>query len=128
MSPQQFARLTDAFVSVEMAKQRQSLGGDEVANLFHHVGGRLYAVIVQETNGVNLSYVDKDIFTGVYSSKGGICMKEEEWDNLMLHSATLRGEVEELDTARACTYDEDHQNQPGMINCIECTPFGDFCI
>ena len=93
--------------------------------LQHHIGGAYVSV----TTGY--SCVDLRKFYQPYDSKDsqvkptrrGMALRLDEWATLCHLIATINAAYPSLGNAVPCYYGDDHVNQQGWLDCIECHPF-----
>lgn len=105
--------------SVELIKTHQPV------EYYQHVGGKIYVTISKDFKYVNLRKYflpksgEKELPTRI-----GIALRLSEWDMLIEKIKELHKELPELSVAKPCFDKEDHQNQQGYLDCLECNPFG----
>ncbi|CAC5362330.1 CASP2 [Mytilus coruscus] len=61
----------------------------------------------------------------IVSTKEGISLTYEKWEALKGTFPEVRESVPELETTTPCILSEDHQNQEGMLRCLNCNPFAE---
>lgn len=90
-----------------------------------HIGGGVYVSINPGYSTVDIRHFWKpeDAVKPVPTRKG-VTLNRQKLSRLLQATQELRECVPELNDTDLCAFSESHQNQLGMLNCPECTPFG----
>lgn len=89
-----------------------------------HVSGPVFVQLNSPFWTVHIREWYKDAKTGKTNpTHRGIVLKHGEWDRLMKLSEEINKAIPEIANTRPCAYEDDHQNQTGMLMCKECNPF-----
>ena len=111
-------QLDDMERSVDLLKASQPV------DFYRHIGGRYYVSISKAFRCVNIRrYFLPPNAVKERPTRSGIALKLDEWDLLLLKIRELQECLPELKTAKPCYSRDDHANQLGYLNCIECNPF-----
>jgi len=101
--------------------------GVEGVKIQHHIGGANY---ISVTSGYRC--VDFRKFYRPYDAKDdgeikptrkGVALRFEEWTDLCSLVNTIMTTYPSLKDAQPCYYGDDHMNQIGWLECLECHPF-----
>ena len=91
-----------------------------------HIGGGLYAVVNKEFKLVHLrQYWNPPGTSDICPTKVGVAIKLDQWYALVEDFKQIRERFQELKDAKVCYQSDDHANQMGYMECLECTPFGE---
>ena len=101
--------------------------GDQNVKCMHHIGGAYYVNVTSGFHCVDLrmfyqSYDAKDD-TSIKPTKRRVALRLNEWSSLCTLIDTINASHPTLASAQPCYYDDDHMNQHGWLNCVECHPF-----
>ncbi|XP_061181408.1 uncharacterized protein LOC133189944 [Saccostrea echinata] len=100
----------------------QNRSGEEMK---WHIGGGVYVSITPGYNTLDIRHYWKpaDAQEPVPTRKG-VTLNRHKLTKLLSAVEEVRECVPELNDTELCAFSESHQNQLGMLNCPECTPFG----
>jgi hypothetical protein len=90
-----------------------------------HIGGGVYVSITPGYSTVDVRHFWKpdDALEPVPTRKG-VTLNKHKFARLLEAVEEVHECVPELNDTEFCAFSESHQNQLGMLNCPECTPFG----
>ena len=90
-----------------------------------HIGGGVYVSITPGYTTVDIRHFWKpdDALEPVPTRKG-VTLNKHKLVRLLEAVNEVHECVHELNDTELCAFSESHQNQLGMLNCPECTPFG----
>ncbi|XP_048748519.2 uncharacterized protein LOC125660756 [Ostrea edulis] len=90
-----------------------------------HIGGGVYVSITPGYTTVDIRHFWKpdDALEPVPTRKG-VTLNKHKLTRLLQAVGEVQQCVPELNDSEFCAFSESHQNQLGMLNCPECTPFG----
>jgi Transcriptional Coactivator p15 (PC4) len=89
-----------------------------------HLGGKCYISVTTGFACVDIrEYYFNRATKEVKPCKKGIALRISEWVALKDVVQQLNKKHAVLANARPCTYQSDHNNLEGALNCIECHPF-----
>ncbi|KAK3108066.1 hypothetical protein FSP39_000533 [Pinctada imbricata] len=89
-----------------------------------HLGGGVFAKIHPDYPNVNIRHFWKpENSAGPVPTKKGVILNRFRYNNLLEGMKKIQEVVPELMNIEPCPYSDDHQNQQGMLDCKECTPF-----
>lgn len=89
-----------------------------------HIGHNFYVTVSSPWQCVDIRERFLDGEGKLRSTRRGINLRVPEWEKLKSCVAEIVQVVPELSAARPCYFEEDHMNQVGMLNCVECNPNG----
>jgi hypothetical protein len=114
----------------EIDRNVNLLKADQPVEYCQHIGGKYYVTISRGMKCVNIRrYFIPPNSTKELPTRSGIALRLDEWETLISTIHDLHRTLPELKAARPCYASEDHANQLGYLNCVECNPFGaDFTI
>jgi len=94
--------------------------------LQHHIGGAYYISVTSGYSCVDVRkfYQPYDSKDGqIKATKRGVALRFDEWVTLCQLIDTVNAAYPSLADAQPCYYGDDHMNQLGWLNCLECHPF-----
>ena len=95
------------------------------SELTWHLGGGVNATISPLYPTIDIRHFWKPQFEDKpIPTRKGIVLTRKRFEKLQGVIQIIRDFVPELDRTVPCMMNDDHQNQEGMLNCPECTPFG----
>ena len=90
-----------------------------------HIGGGVYVSITPGYNTVDIRHFWKpDDALELIPTRKGVTLNKHKLTRLLQAIEEMQQCVPELNDTELCAFSESHQNQLGMLNCPECTPFG----
>ena len=90
-----------------------------------HLGGGVYVSITPGYATVDVRHFWKpDDAVEPVPTRKGVTLNKQKLARLLEVVEEVRECVPELNDTELCAFSESHQNQLGMLNCPECTPFG----
>lgn len=90
-----------------------------------HVGGGVFVSLSPNNPTVDIRHFWKpDDATQPVPTKKGVTLNRNKLARLGFAVEEMHEYVPELKDVELCMLSESHQNQLGMLNCPECTPFG----
>ena len=92
----------------------------------HHIGGAYYISVTSGYSCVDVRkfYQPYDSKDGqIKATKRGVALRFDEWVTLCQLIDTVNAAYPSLADAQPCYYGDDHMNQLGWLNCLECHPF-----
>ncbi len=110
--------------TVDEAIEQLRSGAD--TNMRAHIGGRC---MISVKTGIDRIDVRKFwMFNAVDGqqerpTRSGIALNFFEWGRLKAHITDMHAHVPEAANAKPCYDGDDHANQLGFVNCLECNPF-----
>ena len=91
-----------------------------------HLGKGVYVTVNRVYPTVDVRQRWKVPDTGdVVPTKKGISLTYDKWESLKETFPEVRQAVPNLEESVPCIFNDDHQNQEGMLQCSLCNPFGD---
>ena len=106
----------------DIEKYLQSRSGEETK---WHIGGGVYVSITPGYTTVDIRHYWKpDDALEPIPTRKGVTLNKHKLTKLLKAIEKVRECVPELNDTDLCAFSESHQNQLGMLNCSECTPFG----
>jgi len=96
-------------------------GGD--VKLQQHIGGGHYVSVTPGYRCVDIRWFFQPHGTEIKPTKRGVALRLDEWTTLCQHVDDINKTFPSLGSAQHCYYDDDHMNQLGWLNCMECHPF-----
>lgn len=110
--------IEDVERSVDLLKANQPVDYNQ------HVGGGYYVSVNKDFKCVNIRrYFLPPNATKELPTRCGIALRLSEWDTLLVKVRELQERLPELKIVKPCYSSDDHANQIGYLNCIECNPF-----
>jgi len=107
----------------EVDKSVTALGSKEAVNTRIHVGGGYYVSVTSGFQCVDMRrFYLRD--GKLKPTREGVALRLSEWTDLCGLMQTISDARPKLGAAIPCYLAEDHQNQLGWLECIECNPFG----
>jgi hypothetical protein len=110
----------------ELDEELKQLNSDEIYKVSKgsyrsHLGGGIYASVQAPFNGIDIRryFIPEGMQTEV-PTKNGIFIPNSQWAKLKIKLNEVISTNPELSLVETCF----HQNQIGMIECRECSPFG----
>ena len=95
----------------------------EKADLKHHLGGNWHVSVTQGFPCVDIrKFWLPDGDSAIRATRKGIALKFTEFQKLVEAVPVLDQHVPELLQVNPCYKQDDHQNQLGMLGCVECNP------
>lgn len=90
-----------------------------------HIGGGVYVSITPGYTTVDIRHFWKpdDALEPVPTRKG-VTLNNQKLTRLLQVVEEVHQCIPELNDIELCAFSESHQNQLGLLNCPECTPFG----
>ena len=119
-----WAALRQCVDDVNTAVKTMREGGD--VKMQHHIGGAYYVSVTSGYSCVDLRkfYQPYDSKDGqIKPTKRGVALRFDEWSTLCQLIATINDSYPSLANTVPCYYNDDHMNQLGWLNCVECHPF-----
>lgn len=115
-----FIRMVD-----EIERHVDLLKAGQCVELHLHIGGAYYATISKGFKCVDIRryFIPKDT-TKEIPSRIGIALRIPEFENLLVKIREIQEKIPALKLLKPCYSRDDHANQQGYIECIECNPFG----
>ncbi|XP_061190802.1 uncharacterized protein LOC133198880 [Saccostrea echinata] len=90
-----------------------------------HIGGGVYVSITPGYGTVDIRHFWKpDDALEPVPTRRGVTLNKYKLNRLLQALEEVQQSVPELNDTELCAFTESHQNQVGMLNCPECTPFG----
>jgi hypothetical protein len=109
----------------EIDRSVELLKADQPVEYSQHIGGKYYVTISKNVKCINIRrYFIQLNCTKERPTRMGIALRLCEWEVLLSKIHQLHEKLPELKAARPCYASDDHSNQMGYFNCIECNPFG----
>lgn len=109
----------------EIERSVELLRADQPVEYQQHIGGKYYVTIFKGIKCVNIRrFFLPPNCKKERPTRSGIALRLDEWDALVVKIDELHQKLPELKLATPCYNGEDHANQMGYLNCIECNPFG----
>jgi len=119
---QRWGRLMEVLSQVDEAVNQ--LEAKQYVQLNLHLGGKYYLSVTTGFACVDIrEYYFNRTAQEVKPCKKGIALRLPEWVALKDVIQQLNKKHAALANARSCTYQLDHQNLEGALNCTECHPF-----
>ena len=119
---QRWARFMAVIGQVDEAVHQ--LVAKQYVQLNLHLGGKYYLSVTTGFACVDIrEYYFNHTMKEVKPCKKGIALRLPEWTALKDVIQQINKKHAALATAQSCTYQLDHQNLEGALNCIECHPF-----
>ena len=89
-----------------------------------HIGGGVYISIISGFGTVNIRRFfmpkgDKE----AKATRQGVGVKFAEWQDMAEIVKKINSTYVDLGTTKPCIQHDDHANQLGMLDCLECNPF-----
>ena len=108
----------------EIDRSVELLKADQPVEYSQHIGGKYYVTISRGIKCVNIRrYFLPPNCTKERPTRSGIALRLDEWETLTAKINDLHEKLPELKVASPCYAGEDHANQLGYLNCLECNPF-----
>ena len=119
---QRWGRLMEVTSQVDEAVNQ--LEAKQYVQLSLHLGGKFYLSVTTGFACVDIrEYYFNRTLKEVKPCKKGIALRIPEWVAMKDVIQQLNKKHAALANARSCTYQLDHQNLEGALNCTECNPF-----
>jgi len=101
------------------------LSSDQNVKFLQHIGGAYYVSVNSGYRCVNLRmwFQPLDTAGDIRPTNRGVCLRLNEWSDLCNLVDVTHKTYTSLDSAQPCYYGDDHMDQLGWLNCIECHPF-----
>ena len=114
-------KLVDIAPDIMNAVQR--LVADEEVKMMEHLGGNIHVSINSGIYAVDLRqwWLPQDC-DSVKPTRKGIGLRLTEWETLMKQIDIINQSIPELSTVVPCYLQDDHNNQEGALQCVECNP------
>ena len=88
------------------------------------MGGNIYAYVKSPYQCIQIRSKYSKNGELNYSYYKGISLKEEQWNSFIGAVGVIEGMHSYVRDAIPCQLHEDHANQMGFMNCVECNPNG----
>ena len=100
------------------------LKADQPVEYFQHIGGKYYDTISKGIKCINIRRYFLPLNAKTERpTRSGIALRLGEWGTLASKIHELHERIPELKDVTPCYASEDHANQMGYFNCVECNPF-----
>jgi len=109
----------------EIDRSVELLKADQSVEYSQHIGGKYYVTISRGIKCVNIRrYFLPPNCTKERPTRSGIALRLDEWETFLTKMDDLHEKLPELKVVSPCYTSENHANQLGYLNCLECNPFG----